>query len=84
MEQEKKLNEWTDKLEQQIAVTGDVREEDVELAFRHITEQADRGLYGKCCYYKAYYYMKRGNSEDSFFYLNEGIRCMVGTEEEML
>ena len=37
MEQEKKLNEWTDKLEQQIAVTGDVREEDVELAFRHIT-----------------------------------------------
>ena len=48
MEQEKKLNEWTDKLEQQIAVTGDVREEDVELAFRHITEQADRGLYGKC------------------------------------
>lgn len=83
MEREKKLNEWTDKLEQQIAVTGDVREEDVEQAFRHITEQADRGLYGKCCYYKAYYYMKRGNSEDSFFYLNEGIRCMVGTEEEI-
>lgn len=76
------LNHWTDILENQIVVTGDVRIEDVGQALAHITEEADQGLYGRCCFYKAFYCLRRSKAAEALPLLNEAIRCMVGTEQE--
>lgn len=76
------LNSWTELLEKQILTTGSVVLEDVENALAHITEEADRGLYGLCHYFKAYWCIQNGETADCLKYLNESIRCMVGTKQE--
>lgn len=73
---------WTDILENQILTTGDVVLEDVENAFAHITEEADRGLFGLCNYYMAFYCIRSGKVDECLEYLNESIRCMVGTPQD--
>ena len=78
----KQLNSWTDLLEKQIKTTGNVVLEDVENAFMHITEEANRGLYGLCNYYRAYWCMQNGALAECLECLNESIRCMMGTEQE--
>lgn len=76
------LARWTDIVENQIYTTNNVRLEDIENAFAHITEQADKGLYGICNYYMAYYNLRHGKPDECLDYLREGIRCMVGTPQE--
>ena len=76
------LAHWIDIVENQIHTTNDVRLEDIENAFAHITEQADKGLYGFCNYHMAYYDLTHGKPDECLDYLREGIRCMVGTPQE--
>ena len=76
------LARWTDIVENSIQTASDVRLEDIENAFAHITEEADKGLYGLCNYYMAYYDMKNGKTDECLEYLKESIRCMVGTDQE--
>ncbi len=76
------LARWTDIIENQIQTINDVRLEDVENAFSHITEETDKGLFGLCHFYMAYYDVKHGRMEESLECLKESVRCMVGTDQE--
>ncbi len=80
---EQGLSRWTDILEKQIRDCGKVQLADVQEALAHITEESDKGLYGLCNYYMAYYLIKNGRSEECLEYLKECIRCMVGTSQEI-
>lgn len=77
------LSYWTDIIENQILDTSVVRIEDIRNAFDHITEEQDKGLYGLCNYYMAYYDLKNGKTDECLDYLKESIRCMVGTPQEI-
>lgn len=76
------LSYWTDIIENQIMDTSDVRLEDIRNAFEHISEKDDKGLYGLCNYYMAYYDLRNGRTEECLEHLKESIRCMVGTSQE--
>lgn len=76
------INEWMEVLEQQIAATGNVAVADIESAMAQVTEETDRGLYGRCHFYMAFYLLKNGRPNDCLKHLNEAIRCMVGTSQE--
>lgn len=80
--QEQDLSRWTDIVEKQIFATGEPQLPDIENALSHISEETDKGLYGLCNYHMAYYNLKNGRQEECFTYLNESIRCMVGTAQE--
>lgn len=69
-------------MENQIQTTSNVRLEDIQNAFDHITEEKDKGLYGLCNYYMAYYDLKNGKTVECLDCLNESIRCMIGTPQE--
>lgn len=76
------LSYWTDIIENQILDTRDIRLEDIRNAFEHISEKQDKGLYGLCNYYMAYYDLKNGRTDECLEYIKESIRCMVGTHQE--
>lgn len=76
------LARWTEIVENQIHTANAIQLEDIENAFAHITEKDDKGLYGLCNFFMAYYNMKNGKPDECLDYLKEGIRCMVGTPQE--
>lgn len=76
------LSYWTERIDRKIAANEELQWRDIEEALSRITEENDRGLYGLCCYYAAYCLLMNGRQEDCLGYLNEGIRCMVGTAQE--
>ena len=80
--EENGLSVWTDILEKQIQASGEVQMEDIEKALSHIDEKKDKGLYGLCNFYMAFFYLKNGSQDECLSYLNESIRCMMGTEQE--
>lgn len=80
--QQDALSLWTDILEKQIQTNNELKLEDIENALAHISEEKDKGLFGLCNYYLAYYNVKCGRHDECLDYLNESIRCMVGTEQE--
>lgn len=69
-------------MEEQILTGNELKLEDIENAMAHISEGTDRGLFGLCNYYMAYYNVKCGRQDECLEYLNESIRCMVGTKQE--
>lgn len=78
----KDLSRWTDRIEKRILAAEELRWQEIEEALSHIPESEDKGLYGLCCYYAGYYCLMHGRQEECLGYMNEGIRCMVGTEQE--
>ena len=76
------LSVWTDILENQIRESGEIQPADIDNALSHINENNDRGLFGLCYFYKAYYSLKNGKQDESLKYLNESIRFMLGTGQE--
>lgn len=74
--------EWTSILEKQVFTGGDVRLEDIQNAFAHITEESDKGQFGRCHYYMAFYCLRSGMLDECLEHVNESIRCMVGTPQE--
>ena len=73
------LSVWTDILDNQIRESGEIQPADIDNALSHINENNDRGLFGLCYFYKAYYSLKNGKQDESLKYLNESIRFMLGT-----
>lgn len=69
-------------LEEQIASMEGMQWEDIETVLNGITEDIDRGLHGRACYCAAYFMLFDGRTEDALEYLNESVRCMIGTSEE--
>lgn len=80
--QENDLSVWTDIVENQILANSEPQLKDIENALLHINEKNDKGLFGLCNYYMAYYSLKNGRQDECLGYLNESIRCMVGTPQE--
>lgn len=76
------LTVWTDIIEEKISSTSGVQLEDIQNALAHITEEKDKGLYGCCNYYMAYYLLKNGRQDECLGFLNEAIRCLIGTDRE--
>ena len=60
------LTVWIDIIEKKIASTSGVQLEDIQNALSHITEEKDRGLYGCCNYYMAYYFLRNGQGGQRF------------------
>lgn len=81
-EQVQGLSRWTDIVEEQIRTTGEPVLEQIEEALSHIDEKNDRGLFGLCNFYMAYYSLRKGTQEECLRYLSEGIRCVTGTAQE--
>ncbi len=79
---ESDLTVWTDIIEKKIASTSGLQLEDIQNALSHITEEKDRGLYGCCNYYMAYYFIRNGRQDECLGYLNESIRCLIGSDRE--
>ena len=76
------LSRWTDIVEEQIRTTGEPLLEQIEAALSHINEKNDRGLFGLCNFYMAYYSLRKGTQEECLKYLSESIRCVTGTSQE--
>lgn len=76
------LSVWTDILEEQIRASGEIQLADIENALSHINEKNDKGLFGLCNFYMAFYCLKNGKQDECLEYLNESIRCMMGTGQE--
>ena len=77
-----KMLETAERLNRQMAdgipFTWDV----LEQALSSVTEQDDRGIHGWICYFAAFYQLTTGNQEGSLRYLDESVRCLLGTDQE--
>lgn len=80
--QNKDMKAIIDRLERKVRAVQSIPWEEIQDAMSQITEEADKGLYGLVCYYAAFYMMYAGRQDECLGYLNESIRCMVGTEQE--
>ena len=56
--------------------------ETLEQALTSVTEQDDKGIHGWICYFAAFYQLTTGNQEDCLHYLDESVRCLLGTDQE--
>ena len=56
--------------------------ETLEQALASVTEQDDKGIHGWICYFAAFYQLTTGNQEDCLHYLDESVRCLLGTDQE--
>lgn len=82
MDVERPLEFWIDRIQSHATQSGVPGWKEIEEAFAHITETADRGLYGLTCYFAAYCLLMDGKQDDSISYLTESIRCLPGTKKE--
>lgn len=79
---QEKLMAVTDSLEQKILSAEKLNWEDIQYALSHTEAEKDGGLYGLACYYAAFYMISNGRPDECMYYLNEGIRDMLGTSWE--
>lgn len=56
--------------------------ETLEQALTSVTEQDDKGIHGWICYFAAFYQLTTGNQEGCLHYLDESVRCLLGTDQE--
>ncbi len=56
--------------------------EELEQALSFVTEKDDKGIHGRICYFAAFYHLSLGTQEECLHYLDESVRCMLGTEQE--
>ena len=75
------LERQLDRLEKQVIEVEEMKWEDIELILSGLSEDRDKQLYGRVCYYAAYYMLCAGRSEEVIQYLNESVRCLLGTNE---
>ena len=74
--------ETAERLNQQMADGIPFTWETLEQALSNVTEQDDKGIHGWICYFAAFYQLTTGNQEGCLHYLDEGVRCLLGTEQE--
>lgn len=51
-------------------------------ALSFVTEEEDKGIHGWICYFAAFYQLTTGNQERCLHYLDESVRCLLGTDQE--
>lgn len=71
-----------DGLERRILAGEELPWEEVRYALEHIEGETDGGMYGLVCYFAAHYMLDQGRQEECLCYLNESIRCLIGTGQE--
>lgn len=57
--------------------------ETLEQALEAVTEKDDRGIHGWICYFAAFYQLTTGNQEQCLRYLDESVRCLLGSDQEI-
>lgn len=77
------LMDITDNLKRKVWAAEPIVWKDIEHALSQITEEKDKGLYGLVCYYAAFFMINNGRLEECLSYLNESIRCIRGSNQEM-
>ena len=75
--------ETAERLNQQMADGIPYTWETLEQALSFVTEQRDRGIHGRICYFAAFYHLETGNQEQCLKYLDESVRCLLGTDQEI-
>lgn len=76
------LKTITDKLEKKAYSADGTPWEDIQHAFTCITEEKNKSLYGLVCYHAAFYMINKSRLDEALYYLNESIRCVLGTDQE--
>lgn len=56
--------------------------EALEQALSFVPEKDDRGIHGWICYFAAFYQLTTGNQEQCLKYLDESVRCLLGSDQE--
>ena len=74
--------ETAERLNQQMADGIPFTWETLEQALASVTEQDDKGIHGWICYFAAFYQLTTGNQEGCLHYLDESVRCLLGTDQE--
>ena len=75
--------ETAERLNQQMADGIPYTWETLEQALSFVTEKRDRGIHGRICYFAAFYHLDAGNQEQCLKYLDESVRCLLGTDQEI-
>ena len=75
--------ETAERLNQQMADGIPYTWETLEQALSFVTEERDRGIHGRICYFAAFYHLDAGNQEQCLKYLDESVRCLLGTDQEI-
>ena len=75
--------ETAERLNQQMADGIPYTWETLEQALSFVTEKRDRGIHGRICYFAAFYHLETGNQEQCLKYLDESVRCLLGTDQEI-
>lgn len=76
------LTAVTEELECRILAGEELPWEDVQYALEHVEGETDGGMSGLACYFAARYMLDQGRQEECLCYLNESIRCLIGTGQE--
>ena len=74
--------ETAERLNKQMADGIPFTWETLERALSSVTEQDDKGIHGWICYFAAFYQLTTGNQEGCLHYLDESVRCLLGTDQE--
>ena len=74
--------ETAERLDKQMADGIPFTWETLERALSFVTEQDDKGIHGWICYFAAFYQLTTGNQEQCLHYLDESVRCLLGTDQE--
>lgn len=74
--------ETAERLNQQMTDGIPFTWETLEQALTSVTEQDDKGIHGWICYFAAFYQLTTGNQEGCLHYLDESVRCLLGTDLE--
>lgn len=75
--------ETAERLNQQMADGIPYTWETLEQALSFVTEKRDKGIHGRICYFAAFYHLDTGNQEQCLKYLDESVRCLLGTDQEI-
>lgn len=75
--------ETAERLNKQMADGIPYTWETLEQALSFVTEKRDRGIHGRICYFAAFYHLDAGNQEQCLKYLDESVRCLLGTDQEI-
>ena len=75
--------ETAERLNQQMADGIPYTWETLEQALSFVTEKRDRGIHGRICYFAAFYHLDTGDQEQCLKYLDESVRCLLGTDQEI-
>lgn len=69
-------------LEEQISSGEGLHWKTIEQMLNEVSADDNRGVYGRVCYYAAFYMLRNGRMEATLEYLNKSVSYLIGTDEE--